>query len=262
MSATAARLIGARSQDLLRFIEERGQVSVSEVCERFSISEATARRHLALLAERGEIERVHGGAIAAQQISPDLPLHERSHQEAAEKVAIGRAAAALIGDGETVFLGSGTTVYQIALNIQDRKGLTVITNSVPVITALSPISDITLICLGGILRHTEMSLIGHISEMALSQLRADKVIIGVRAVDLEHGLTNDYLPETTTDRAILGIGREIIIAADYSKCGRVSTSFVAPLRQMHTFVTDWRTPTEFVDALRQRGIRVVRATQD
>ncbi len=237
-------------------------MSVSEVCERFRISEATARRHLALLAERGEIERVHGGAIAAQQMSPVLPLNERSQQQSLEKVAIGRTAAALIGDGETIFLGSGTTIYQMALHLQDRKGLTVITNSVPVITALSPVPDITLICLGGILRRSEMSLIGHISEMALSQLRADKVILGVKAVDLEHGLTNDYLPETTTDRAILGIGREIIIAADHSKCARVSTSFVAPLHQMHTFVTDWRTPPEFVDALRQRGIRVVQAANE
>ncbi len=237
-------------------------MSVSEVCERFRISEATARRHLAVLAERGEIERVHGGAIAAQQMSLVLPLNERSQQQSAEKVAIGRAAAALIGDGETIFLGSGTTVYQVALHLQGRKGLTVITNSVPVINALSVAPDITLICLGGILRRSEMSLIGHISEMALSQLRADKVILGVRAVDLEHGLTNDYLPETTTDRAILGVGREIIIAADYSKCARVSTSFVAPLHQMHTFVTDWRTPAEFVAALQGRGIRVVQAANE
>jgi DeoR family transcriptional regulator of aga operon/DeoR family fructose operon transcriptional repressor len=75
-------------------------------------------------------------------------------------------------------------------------------------------------------------------------------------LSLEHGLTNDYLPETLTDRAILGMGGQVIIVADYSKFGRVSTAFLAPLSAMHTLVTDNQAPVEFLSALEQRGVHV------
>jgi DeoR/GlpR family transcriptional regulator of sugar metabolism len=107
------------------------------------------------------------------------------------------------------------------------------------------------------LRDSELSFIGHITEQALSEVRADKVIIGIRAISLEQGLTNDYLPETLTDRAILNIGRKNIIVADHSKCGVVSTAFVAPLSDINTLVTDDQTDTEFIETLRMQGIQVI-----
>jgi DeoR family transcriptional regulator of aga operon len=115
----------------------------------------------------------------------------------------------------------------------------------------------TVIGLGGILRRSEMSMIGHIADLSLKELRADKVIIGIRAIDAEHGLTNDYLPETLTDRAILGIGREVILVADHTKCGVVSTAFVAPLSSINTLVTDTATSPDFVAAMKTRGVRVL-----
>jgi DeoR family transcriptional regulator of aga operon/DeoR family fructose operon transcriptional repressor len=104
-----------------------------------------------------------------------------------------------------------------------------------------------------------MSLIGHIVELALKELRADKVIISTRAIDIERGMTNDYVPETMTDRAILGIGHEVILVADHTKCAAVSTAFVAPISAIHTLVTDMETSADFVAALKTRGIRVVTA---
>ena len=144
---------------------------------------------------------------------------QRTAEQTSEKVRIGQAAADLIADGETVFLSSGTTVLEVARQLRGKRNLTVITNSLLVLNELADVPDITVICLGGMLRHSEMSLIGHITELALSELRADKVIIGIRAIDPENGLTSGYLPETMTDRAILKIGREVIVVADHTKCG-------------------------------------------
>jgi DeoR/GlpR family transcriptional regulator of sugar metabolism len=96
----------------------------------------------------------------------------------------------------------------------------------------------------------------------LTEVRADKVVFGTRALSLEHGLTNDYLPETLTDRAILGMGGQVIIVADYSKFGRVSTAFLAPLSAMHTLVTDSKAPPEYLSALSKQGIRVLVAKSD
>ncbi len=245
-----------RQREVTRLLERTGRLSVAQICEQFGISEATARRDLEALSEEGRIQRVHGGAILVRQATPEEPILSRSHEQENEKERIGRAAAALIQDGETVFLGSGTTVLQVAQHLVTRN-ITVITNSLPVINLMSGKENISLIALGGMLRDSELSFIGHITEQALSEVRADKVIIGIRAISLEQGLTNDYLQETLTDRAILKIAREVIIVADHTKCGVVSTAFVAPLKSIHKLVTDDKTPSEFVSALKAQRIDVI-----
>ena len=152
---------------------------------------------------------------------------------------------------------AATTTLEVARSLRRQRRLTVITNSLLALNELADAPDTTLVGLGGLLRRSEMSFIGHITEQALAEVRADKVIIGIRAIDAEQGLTNDFLPETMTDRAIMRIAREVIVVADHSKCGRVSAAFVAPLSAMRTLVTDSGTPPEFVDALTTQGIRVV-----
>lgn len=246
-----------RQKQILSLLTRHGRLSVAEIVEQFSISEATARRDLESLASQGKAQRVHGGVIAIEQAPPEMPILERKNEQADEKIRIGRATGELIADKETVFLGSGTTVLEVARNLRDRKNLTVITNSLPVLNMLAGIKEITVISLGGMLRNSELSFIGHITEQALAELRADKVIIGARAVSLEHGLTNDYLPETQTDRAILKVGREVILVADHSKINRVSTTFLAPLTDVNKLVTDTQTPRAFLSALRTQGINSI-----
>jgi len=245
-----------RQQQLTRLLERVGRLSVNQICEQFSISEATARRDLDQLSEKGSIQRVHGGAILLRQAAPEDPILKRSHESDDEKERIGRAAAALVQDGETVFLGSGTTVLQVAQNLVQRK-ISVITNSLPVINLMSEKENINLIALGGILRDSELSFIGHITEQALAEVRSDKVIIGTRAISLDQGLTNDYLPETLTDRAILNAGRQTIIVADHTKCGVIATAYLAPLSAMSILVTDDRTEHPFIKSLRNKGIEVI-----
>jgi DeoR/GlpR family transcriptional regulator of sugar metabolism len=246
-----------RQKQILALLTRQGRLSVNEIVEQFSISVATARRDLESLASQGKAERVHGGVIAIEQAPPELPILERENEQADEKTRIGLSAANLVADKETVFLGSGTTVLEVARNLRNRKNLTVITNSLPVLNALAGAEGVTVICLGGMLRDSEMSFIGHITEQALTEVRADKVIIGTRGVSLEHGLTNDYLQETLTDRAIMKIGREVILVADHTKVNRVATAQLAPLDSMQTFVTDSKADKKFIAALKKNGIQVI-----
>lgn len=248
-----------RQKQILSLLSQQGRLSVAEIVTQFSISEATARRDLETLASQGKAQRVHGGVIAIEQAPPELPILERENEQMDEKTRIGRAAASLVGNNETVFLGSGTTVLEIARNLRDHKNLTVITNSLPVLNILAGMKEITVISLGGMLRDSELSFIGHITEQSLVEVRADRVFMGTRGVSLEYGLTNDYLQETLTDRAIMKSGREVIIVADHTKVNRVSTVLLAPLNSMHTFVTDSNTDKKFVDALKRQGIKVVMA---
>jgi DeoR/GlpR family transcriptional regulator of sugar metabolism len=248
-----------RQQQILQLLERQQRLSVAVICATFEVSEATARRDLESLANLGKLQRVHGGAIVLTQAPPESPILQRQNEQADEKVRIGQAAAALVQPGETVFLGSGTTVLEAARALRGRRGLTVLTNSLPVVNALAGAEEITLICLGGMLRESEFSFIGHITEQALAEVRADKALIGTRAISLEHGLTNEYLPETMTDRAILNAGQEIIVLADHTKFGRAATVRLAPLESIHTIVTDEQTPRDFLEAIQGRGLKVVLA---
>ena len=246
-----------RQRQILSLLTQQGRLSVAEIVSQFSISEATARRDLESLASQGKAQRVHGGVIAVEQAPPESPILEREREQSEEKILIGHAAASLVGNHETVFLGSGTTVLEVARNLRNHKNLTVITNSLPVLNILAGRKEITVISLGGMLRTSELSFIGHITEQALMEVRADKVFMGTRGVSLEHGLTNDYLQETLTDRAIIKSGREVIIVADHTKVNRVSTALLAPLASMQTFVTDSQADKKFVQALKKQGIHVI-----
>ena len=252
-------LSAERHRLLIEFINNQKNVSIADVCEHFTISEATARRDLDLLAERSLIERVHGGAVSKETRYNEPPVLLREKEQYQEKKRIALAATKLIEDGETIFLGSGTTVAEVAKNLVNRKNITIITNSVLVINNLVEHPDITTIMVGGILRHSEFSLIGHLTNEALSGLRADKVIIGIHSIDPQYGLTSGYMPEIVTDRAILGIGKQTIVLADHSKCGKVSVAFLAPVNSIDILVTDQEVSEKFESEVTAMGVKVIKA---
>jgi len=246
-----------RKEKIRQLVYETGGVTVAELCTRFGVSEATIRRDLEELDAAGGLQRVHGGAVRPSSLAPEPPIFQRTHEQAAFKDQIGWAAAELIADGETVFLGSGSTVLAVAKHLKDRHNLTVISNSLPVINLLADVPQITVIVLGGLLRPSELSLIGHITEQSLAQLQADKVVMGIRAIHLEHGLANDYLPETMTDRTIVRLSNNVIVVADHTKVGRIAPALVAPLSVVDTLVTDSGVDPEVVKSLTDAGVRVI-----
>ncbi len=246
-----------RQSLILDIIIKHGTITISDIVKRFSISEATARRDLEALAAKAKIRRVHGGAIALREAPPEPPILQREILEQNEKQRIGRAAAGLIENNQTVFLGSGTTVLELARNLRTRDRLNVITNSLPVLNTLSGLPGINVVALGGSLRKSELSFIGHITEQALAEVRADLVFIGVRGISLENGLTNDFLPETMTDRAIMNCGREVVVLADHTKINAFAPAYLAPITAIHRFITDTESPKEFLSALDEVGVSVL-----
>src|SRR6185436_6728852 len=96
-----------RQKQIVSLLTRQGRLSVAEIVEQFSISEATARRDLESLALQGKVQRVHGGVIAVEQAPPESPILERESEQSDEKTRIGLSAVGLVADKETVFLGSG-----------------------------------------------------------------------------------------------------------------------------------------------------------
>lgn len=248
-----------RLDEILRFIESSKHVSVATICEQYKVSEATARRDLKELQRQGLIKRVHGGALSLRKSPSESPVYQRLNSQAEYKERIGKAAAELVNPGETIFLGSGTSVLEVARNLKHVNELTVITNSILVLNELLNYQNISIICLGGVVRRSELSMIGHLTEDALSGLNADKIFIGIHGIDLVQGLTNHYLPETMTDRKILQFGKQVILVVDHTKCGRISTAHVAPISVIDTLVTDSEAPQDFIDILREQDINVILA---
>lgn len=259
MSTTLQLTTLERQKAIRELINLEKRISVNAICEEFSISEATARRDLEILAKDGKVQRVRGGAIMIEESPPELPMLQRESEQTEEKDRIGHAAAKLIESGDTILLGSGTTTLAVARQLYHCKDLTVLTNSLPIINLLVGCNGIDLIILGGVLRDSELSFIGHITEKALNEVRADKVILGARAISLEHGITNDFMTETLTDRAIIQIGQKVILVADHTKFGSISTAFLSSLKDIDIIVTDTGIDSEYVQHLEELGIEVILA---
>jgi DeoR family transcriptional regulator of aga operon len=246
-----------RQQLILDIIQEAQQVTVSELNGRFAVSEVTIRRDLRELAEQGALRRAHGGALAVPQTPLETPVAERMLWTERCKACIGRAAAEMITDGMSVFLGSGSTTAYVARNLISRHGLTVVTNAINIAVEFVTAEDSTVVVTGGLMRTSELSLIGHITELALQEVRVDKAIIGMRAISLKAGMTNDYLPEVMTDRTIIGLAPELIVVADHTKFGQVTSAYVAPVERISTLVTDSATDPDMLAQLRGMGVQVI-----
>jgi len=209
----------------------------------------------------GQLVRIHGGAKVPNTASmiAEPPMLERMKQQATEKRRIAKAAADLIQIGETIFIGSGTTALAVAEVLRDFRGLTVVTNALTVVNALAGSRDITVLVIGGFLRRSELSLIGHVAEAGLTDIRVDKIIMGMRGVDPTHGLTSDHPQELMTDRAIMRISDTLIIVADHAKLGHVAASRTAPVTAATILITDSQAPSPVVEKIRKKGVKVILA---
>jgi DeoR family transcriptional regulator of aga operon len=250
-----------RQQMILEAVQDSRQVTVTELSHRFGVSEVTIRRDLRELAAQGALRRAHGGAIAAIPAPPEPPVVQRMIQAENCKECIGRAAAALVADGDSVFIGSGSTTAFVAQHLANRTDLTVVTNALTIATELAAADGVTVVVTGGMMRASELSLVGHITEQALREVRVDKVIMGMRAISLQAGMTNDYLPEVMTDRTIIEMASELILVADHTKFGKIASAYVAPVERVTTLVTDLETDPETLTYLRRMGIRVIVADE-
>ena len=251
-----------RQDRIMQYLYQKGKIAVPELCTLLNVSPATIRRDLKELVSKELVKRTHGGIVLPDSVKLDIPVIQRRHFQTEEKSRIGKAAAKLIQDEETIFLGSGSTVLEVAENLKGKKNLTIITNSLPIINLLGQNSNIKLISTGGFLRQSELSLIGHLVETALSELRADKVVMSIQGIHLQHGLTNNDLAETMTDRAICHFSPNIILVADHTKLQKTKASFVAELSAIRTLVTDRNASADFLKELEDMGIEIIIAENE
>jgi len=247
-----------RQQRILEVLQENKRVTVPELSKRFQISEVTVRRDLAELAAGGHVIRAHRGALVVVPAPPEPPVVQRMGLQQTGKGKIARAAASLVEDGDTIFIGSGSTMAFFAREIVGKKRLTVVTNALNIAGELAGLEGSgTIIVTGGVLRLDELSLLGHITDLSLAEVRYHKVFMGVQALSLEDGWTTDHLPEVATTRRILLAAPSLIVLADGSKLGHTAAAPIAPLSRVHTLVTDDSADEAFLAGAKAKGVNVV-----
>lgn len=250
-----------RFSQIVEIVMEKGSISIPEICERFGVSEMTARRDLNELDRQGLLRRVHGGAIASLARSYEPPFPTRATKNTAAKVAIGLRAAELVYDGDSIALDVGTTTLEIVDGLKGKRNITIITSCLQVanrvVAELSLSSDVRLIVTGGIVRSRELSMIGSIPQNVYKNLHVDKAFIGIAGINPTDGLTEYNLEDAQTKQMLIQSGREKIVVADGSKFGLTTFASVAPIKSINTIVTDRSAPTEMVDMICESGVEVI-----
>lgn len=249
-----------RQQLILELLQENNKVTVTELSQRFGTSEVTIRRDLADLAADGKLIRAHRGALMVTPAPPEPPIVQRMALERGLKESIARATLSLVEDGESIFLGSGSTMTVFARMLGCRKRLTVFTNALNIAIDLANCEqEVTVVVTGGVVRPVELSLLGHIAEMTLPEVHVNKVFMGAQAISLDGGWTTDHIPEVSTTRRTLDMSKELIVLADHTKFGHTAAAVIAPLTRITTLVTDAEADPALVAELENRGVRVIMA---
>jgi DeoR/GlpR family transcriptional regulator of sugar metabolism len=249
-------------QRVLELLETREAVHVSELADEFSVSAVTVRHDLSELARQGLVARVRGGVRALQRGQSELAFDVRLRLQSPEKRAIAKAAAAMVGDGESVALDSSTTAYYLALELRRKREIVVVTNGLLIAVALADSPGVNVLVTGGMFRLPAMSVVGDPAGDVLRGTRIDKGFLGARGVSLDRGLLDLNPEEVQIKREMVAACERVVAIFDKTKWHRSALLSFAPPERVDAIVTDSGAPPELVQAWRERGVEVTAAEPD
>src|SRR5450755_6561 len=225
-----------RRRALLDALQRDGAVQVRELAAELRCSEMTVRRDLDVLERDGIVRRVHGGAIRVQLRRDELPYAARALEATEAKQRIGRAVAALIADGETVILDSGTTALEVARALRGRP-VTVLPLGLRALLELADADAVSLISPGGDVRPGELVVTGDLAKVAFERLRFDTLVLGCCGLHEQEGVTTHVPADARVKRAALRAARRTVAVADGSKLGLVAFGHICGLDALERLVT-------------------------
>ncbi|MFJ1755606.1 DeoR/GlpR family DNA-binding transcription regulator [Kitasatospora sp. NPDC088134] len=253
---------------LLELLAEHGKLDVEEAAGALDVSAATIRRDLDQLARQQMVTRTRGGAVA-HSVSYDLPLRYKTARNADAKQRIGALVAGLVEPGEVVGLNGGTTTTEVARALAVRpdlaeqgesgQSLTVVTNALNIANELTVRPQVKIVVTGGVARPQSYELIGPLAAQVLGELALDTAVLGVDAIDTEHGATAHHEGEAAINRLLAERSRRVVVAADSSKLGRRAFARICGLDRVDTLVTDEQVPAELAAAFAEAGVTVLTA---
>ncbi|MFE7978881.1 DeoR/GlpR family DNA-binding transcription regulator [Streptomyces shenzhenensis] len=245
-----------RLRQITDAVREAGSLGVGDLAALTGASEMTIRRDLETLAAQGVLERFRGGARSLLVRGEEPPFALRAQEGVEAKRRIAADVAALIADGETVVLDSGTTCLEVAMALRGRR-ITVLPLSLPAVNALADGPGRTaLLVPGGRPRPGEGALTGPLTLASLAALRFDTAVVGCCGLTAEQGLTAYDLDDAAVKQAAIRAAQRTVAVADGAKLSRTAHAFVAPAGALHTLVTDAAAPRSEIAALGAAGVAV------
>ncbi|EYB68653.1 DeoR family transcriptional regulator [Deinococcus phoenicis] len=252
-----APLAEERLTRILDLLARQGTVRTTAITAHLGVSGATVRRDLDVLAGRGLIRKLHGGAALASQ---DQQYRDRQQLERGGKERLAQAALTLLTPGQTVYLDAGTTALHVAQALRRTPALTrtlrVVTHGIDVAYELN--GECPLYVVGGEVYGSTYSLTGPDALATVDRYSYDTFLVGCTSIDPERGLTNSNLVEAQQKAAILRRARRSLLIADHSKWGHAGFATFAGLGDVAAWVTD-RAPADALRAFQSAGAQVVEA---
>ncbi|MDD3694806.1 MAG: DeoR/GlpR family DNA-binding transcription regulator [Lentisphaeria bacterium] len=257
MSLPTHKLLTAeREQFILELLRQSDALSVAALSARLEVSEATVRRDLQSLHERGLLERVHGGATLRGLTQAEMLFSDKEGKLGAEKQRIAAAALELIQPNDSIFLDGGSTVLQLARLLEAKPGrLTIVTNSLMAAYLLMESRHRLILC-GGELRALSRTLVGPLSAPVLQSISVDKAFMGSIGLTLKDGMSTTDANEAFTKKQIMSRSRQVILLADHSKFGLPSFVNSGALQDLDLVVCD-AMPEEFRERFVELGVRII-----
>lgn len=231
-----------RFKQIRALLEKTPTLRIGQIAQILYVSEATVRRDVDSMEKDGLLKRVYGGVTLNKE---DMPLTLRSFQHADEKDEIGKQAAGLVKDGQTIFIDSSSTALHILPYIKHKKDMMVISNSQKVIDTLA-FTNNKLILTGGELIPRNLAYVGEIACRALDMYRPELVFFSSQGIDADGEITDVSLSETTLRRAAIKRGIQTIFLCDSSKAGRIYPHHVCYKNEITKIITDSDFPKEYL----------------
>jgi DeoR/GlpR family transcriptional regulator of sugar metabolism len=250
-----------RHSAILDSLLKQGSVLVTDLASSLEVSSVTIRKDLTELEKEGKLYRSHGKAILINPFTNNRTVSEKEKLNTEEKRLIGIEAAKLITPDDSIVLASGTTIHALARNLNPTSRLTVVTASLQAAEALAPLDNVELIQLGGIVRHTSLSVVGKYAEMILSGFSFSKLYLGVDGIDPEFGLSTTDMREAEINRTMMKAAQKTIVLADSTKFGKRGFAKICNAEDVDMIITDNRLPQQVRDQIEEMGIDLVIADE-
>jgi DeoR/GlpR family transcriptional regulator of sugar metabolism len=247
-------LVETRRRRLLDLVSRQGFATLDELIRVLRVSESTVRRDLEALDLAGSVKRTHGGAVYSGEVRSMPAFEDRTQTAIVQKQAIGRAAAALLDDGDTVLLDGGTTTLEVARALLGRQ-MQVVTNSLPIAQLLASSQQNDLILIGGYVYPRTGVAMGPLAIATMQGIRVRKAILGAGGI-VADGIYNSNLLLVETERQMMACGQEVVIVADSTKFGRLALARLCGLGEVHRLVTDTALSDEYREILETAGATI------
>lgn len=243
-----------RRTEITNYLKEHGRVVVEELAEKLNVSTMTIRRDLQILEEEGFVTRTYGGAVLKEQLIKEVPYKEKAITNIESKIKIAKYASALVEEGHTIILDSGTTNMEIAKEIADIKNINVITNDVMIAAFLYQYENIKVYCCGGLIQKNTGTIIGSYAKDFFQDIFADIVFMGASAVDVEYGITTPSIEKAKLKQMMLKAGEKKVLVTDSSKFGKKSFAKVCSIDFLDLIITDSDLKGESIHLLREKNL--------